>query len=167
MTPSITAWPPTRVSSPASRMGIICVWRKNWKNARTDTDTLTSIHYTTWPVRKPVPPRWPRESALAHEFVAFESGRYLISEGALRVGSLVPLATHHLAHASQIDHLRALMVQGYHIFDGAIAQIGVLIGRKQDSSGADVLGYSRKRHALGAGACDGEWELELKAPGSS
>src|SRR6516165_4083180 len=41
MTPSITAWPPTRVSSPPSRMGIIWVCRNRRYNERRDTKSLT------------------------------------------------------------------------------------------------------------------------------
>src|SRR5438270_1842654 len=49
MTPSITAWPPTRVvSSPFSRTGIKSVWVKNLKYVRRDTEILPSfnIHYS-------------------------------------------------------------------------------------------------------------------------
>src|ERR1035437_1440117 len=51
MTPSMTAWPPTRVvSSPLSRIGISWVWVKRRKYVRRDTDPLR-FHYTSRSVR--------------------------------------------------------------------------------------------------------------------
>src|ERR1017187_5703866 len=47
MTPSMTAWPPTRVvSSPLSRIGISWVWVKRRKYVRRDTDPL-KFQYTS------------------------------------------------------------------------------------------------------------------------
>src|ERR1022692_1343186 len=46
MTPSMTAWPPTRVvSSPLSRIGISWVWVKRRKYVRRDTDPLRILLY--------------------------------------------------------------------------------------------------------------------------
>src|SRR5690349_12875369 len=43
MTPSMTAWPPTSVSSPLSSTGNIWVWTKSLKNARRDTIPLNGF----------------------------------------------------------------------------------------------------------------------------
>ena len=38
---------------------------------------------------------------------------------------------------------------------------------EQDPVGADVPGQASQRHAFRAGPCDGEGQLQFKAPGSS
>src|SRR5579884_855654 len=46
MTPSITAWPPTRVSSPLSRTGRSCKCALKRKNSRIDKFGDSGFHYS-------------------------------------------------------------------------------------------------------------------------
>jgi len=87
-------------------------------------------------------------SAFAYEFVAFESGGHL--ETLLIFDAI---GTENLAHATQVNGLRSVVIQGDDVFDGS-AQIGFASRGEEDSAGTDVLGTSNKRNAFGAGASD-------------
>ena len=89
-----------------------------------------------------------------------EAGTGFVAERAHTIGA------DNLAHAAQRYGLGAVMIQRDHIFDGA-ADIRLSFGGKEDSAGTDVFGLSRESHAFGAGTCDGERKLELKAPSST
>jgi hypothetical protein len=62
--------------------------------------------------------------------------------------------------------VRALESEHDYVLDGP-AEIRLPLRGKQNTSGTDVLGEARERHAFGARTGNGERKFELKTPCSS
>lgn len=91
---------------------------------------------------------------IAHKFVSFQSGGYLIGCTLRTVWYF--LGAQHLANAAEINWLRAIMIQSDNVLDRS-AQVRFMAGRKKHSGRTDIFCKTGYGYACSTRARDREW----------